>query len=270
MEKLSLRGRWTLVTGASSGLGVELARLVAAEHGGNVVLVARRRDRLEALAKELREAHKVEVHCVGADMTRREDVDRAFEEATAEGRALCAMVLNAGVTYFGRALEQSYEDLLALVQTNVLSNLRFVQRFAPYAQAQQPDAAVMLVSSLAGFSPMPWQAAYGGSKAFLSNFGQALVEELRGKSPSVTVFAPGGIATEMLDTSGIGRKFKAGDLGIMAADKCARIALEGMLRRRALVVPGVLNKVSTVAMRLAPRQFVAGRISALYREALPK
>lgn len=269
MERLRLAGRWTLVTGASSGLGLEMARQIARDHHGNLLLVARRSDRLAALADELRQAHGVAVECISADMCRLEDVDRTFEQATDGQRDLCAAVLNAGVTYFGEALEQSLESFLGVLHTNIVAKVRLVHRLAPWMQSHRPDGAIMLVSSVAGFSPMPYQAVYGGSKAFMTNFAQALIAERRGQPPSITVFAPGGIATEMLEISGLARKFKPGDVGIMDPAACARIALDGMLRRRALVIPGALNKLMSLAMRFAPRQFVSARVADLYRSGLP-
>ena len=127
MQKLSLQGKYTLITGASSGLGLEMARHVAKDHKGNLVLVARRLDRLEALAVELR-AHGVAVVCIQADMTRREDVTRTFEEATRD-RAVHAAILNAGVTYFGRAIEHDFEDferMLAIAEKKKVKKVIFI------------------------------------------------------------------------------------------------------------------------------------------------
>ena len=267
MQNLALRRKYTLITGASSGLGLEMARHIARDHGGNLVLVARRLDRLETLADELRPLG-VDVVCVKADMTLRRDVSRAFQTAT-NGRSIHAVVLNAGVTYFGRAIDHSFEDFERMLATNVSSVVWLTQRFAQHILAQSPGGAIMIVSSLAGTTPTTFQAAYSGTKAFLNNFGMAVAEELVGQDVSLTVFVPGGIATEMGDKSGTGRKFKKGDLGMMEPDQCARPAIDGLVRRKRFVVPGALNRLNDLALRFTPRKVATAMTAKLYRDALP-
>lgn len=266
--KLSLAGKYTLVTGASSGLGLEMARHIARDHKGNLVLVARRKDRLEALADELRGQHGVEVACVAADMTRRDEVARCFEEARA-GREVHGAILNAGVTYFGPALDLDFEAFEQMLATNVSSVVWLTQRFLK-DMLPRGAGGVMIVSSLAGTVPTTYQAAYSGTKAFLNNFGMAVGEELKGSGVSLTVFVPGGIATEMGEKSGTARKFKRGDVGMMEADDCARHALRGFVNRERFVVPGVLNQLNDVLMRFTPRAAIAAMTARLYRDALPR
>lgn len=263
-RKLELRGRWTLVTGASSGLGLEMARGIAREQGGNVLAVARRKDRLEALCEELRSRHGVQAECIVADLSRPEDVERVFTEAT-RGRDIHGVILNAGVTYWGEAVKLEWREFQAMLDTNVTSLVRLANLFVHHlAQAGTP-AGVMLVSSVAGFIPVPYQAAYSGTKAFVTSYGQALAQEVRHTSVSVTVFAPGGISTELLSRTGLSHRFKAGDLGVMSAEACAAHALRAFVQRQQLCVPGLLNQGLTLAARLLPRSFLAQRTAALYR-----
>jgi short-subunit dehydrogenase len=266
--KLSLGGRYTVVTGASSGLGLEIARHIAKDHKGNLVLVARRKDRLEALAAELTAAHGVDVRCVAADMTKPDDVQRSFDEATA-GREVHAAVLNAGVTYFGPALELDEVAFEQMLATNVRSVVALTQRYLRHMLPRR-DGGVMIVSSVAGTVPTTYQAAYSGTKAFLNNYGVALGEELRGTGVSLTVFVPGGIATEMGEKSGTARKFKRGDVGMMDADVCARHAVRGLVGRDRFVVPGALNQLNDLLLRFAPRAAIAAMTARIYRDALPR
>lgn len=266
--KLSLEGRYTVVTGASSGLGMEMARHIAKDHKGNLVLVARRKDRLDALADELRGSHGVDVHSVAADMSRPDDVSRAFEQATA-GREVHGAILNAGVTYFGPALDLDYAAFEQMLATNVSSVVWLTQRFLK-DMLPRKDGAVMIVSSLAGTVPTTYQAAYSGTKAFLNNFGMAVSEEIRGSGVSLTVFVPGGIATEMGEKSGTARKFKRGDVGMMEPDECARLAVRGFTARHRFVVPGALNQLNDLLMRFTPRATIAAMTARLYRDALPR
>ncbi|NNB86148.1 SDR family NAD(P)-dependent oxidoreductase [Corallococcus exiguus] len=269
MKPMNFRGRWVLITGASSGLGLEMARLLAKEHGAHIIAVARREDRLTALKAELESAHGVQVLPLSADLTKPGDAARVFETATS-GRTVDGVILNAGVTYFGHALEQQPESFDALLATNITSVVRMSQLFGAQFAKQGGGGALMLVASTAGFAPLPYQTAYAASKSFVISYGRGLAYELRKAGVSVTVFAPGGIATEMLSVSGLDRKFKAGDVGIMSAEACARTAVEAFVHRRELSVPGVLNRFLATMMKLLPHGFMMGRSAALYEGALPK
>ncbi|MGE6759540.1 SDR family NAD(P)-dependent oxidoreductase [Corallococcus sp. AB049A] len=269
MKPMNFRGRWVLITGASSGLGLEMARLLAKEHGAHIIAVARREDRLTALKAELESAHGVQVLPLAADLSRPGDAERVFETATS-GRTVDGVILNAGVTYFGHALEQQPESFDAMLATNITSVVRMSQRFGAHFAKRGGGGALMLVASTAGFAPLPYQTAYAATKSFVISYGRGLAYELRKAGVSVTVFAPGGIATEMLSVSGLDRKFKAGDVGIMSAEACARIAVEAFVHRRELSVPGVLNRFLATLMKLLPHGFMMGRSAALYEGALPK
>ena len=263
-QMLELRERWTLVTGASSGLGVEIARTLARDHGGNVLLVARRRDRLEALCEELRSRHGVRAACIVADLSRPEDVERVFTEATHE-REIHGVILNAGVSYWGDALKLDWNEFQAMLDTNVTSLVRLSNLFVRHLVERGTRGGLMLVSSVAGLIPVPYQAAYSGTKAFVTSYGQALTQELRPMGVSVTVFAPGGISTELLDRTGLSNRFKSGDLGMMTAPECAAHAVRAFMQRKELYVPGLINQTLTLAAKLLPRGFLAQRTAAMYR-----
>jgi len=266
MDRLSLQGRYTLITGASAGLGREMAREVARRHGGHLVLVARRRERLEELKVEL-EGHGAKVAFIVADLSNPGDVERVFKEAT-DGRPIHAAILNAGVTYFGHHLDFPQVDQQAMLGTNVISVVRLANLFIEHQLQKAPGGGVMVVSSLAGTMPTPFQAFYSGTKAFLNTWGVALAEELRGRDVSLTVFAPGGIATEMGEKSGTARKFKKGDMGMMEADVCARSALAAFIARRRFAIPGALNWFNNLAMKLVPRGAQASIVAGLFRGAV--
>jgi hypothetical protein len=263
-QMLELRKRWTLVTGASSGLGQELARAIARDQGGNVLVVARRRDRLEALCEELRSRHGVQAAAIVADLSHPEDVERVFTEATRE-REVHGVILNAGVTYWGEALKLDWSEFQTMLDTNVTSMVRLSTLFARHFVERGTRGGLMLVSSVAGFIPVPYQAAYSGTKAFITSYGQALAQEMRPEGVSVTVFAPGGISTELLEKAGLSDRFKAGDMGVMSAPECAAHALRAFIHRKELYVPGLINQTLALAARLLPRGFLAQRTAAMYR-----
>ncbi|RJS21978.1 hypothetical protein DRW03_16805 [Corallococcus sp. H22C18031201] len=267
MARLELKNRWVLVTGASSGLGLEMARVLASQHGANIIAVARRADRLSALQAELESKHGVKVAPLAADLSRTGEPQRLFESAIA-GRDVAGAVLNAGVTFFGRALELAPAAFESMVATNITSLVDLSQRFSTHFLQQGTPSGLMLVASMAGFSPLPYQTAYAATKSFVISYGRGLAYELRKTGVSVTVFTPGGIATEMLELSGLDRKFKAGDLGIMSAEECARLAVGAFVRRKELYVPGLLNRLLALSMKLLPHGVIISRSGSMYAGGL--
>jgi hypothetical protein len=263
---MDLRDRRVLVTGASSGLGREMAIGLARDYGAHPILVARRRERLDALRREIESGHDVGAHVLPADLSRPEDVDRVFEESTRAGPVDC-VVLNAGVTYFGPHSELGWPEYESIVATNLTSVVRLTDLFVPYLIEQQRHGAVMIVTSLAGLIPTPYQAVYSGTKAFLTHFGQSLAEELHGRDVSLTVFAPGGIATEMNHKSGLAAGFE-GSLLLQRPDRCAREGLSAMVARRRLAVPGWLNRAQLLLARFVPRRVATSIARRAYEQAL--
>jgi len=262
---MNFRGRWVVVTGASSGLGREIARVLAVDHGANLVLVARRAPRLDELKSELEETARVAVHTIVADLSNPEDMERVFHEATA-GRAIYGVVLNAGVTHFGSFDELSWADFQAMLATNVTSVVRLTTLFLPYLETRNEGGGILLVASMAGLVPVPYQTAYSGTKAFLVNFGRGLHHELEGRSVSVTTFAPGAIATEMT----AGERFIPLRGWLMPVEPCAREAVRAFVARREIHLPGLTNRLGSVLIRLLPQRFVTARMAATYRSALIK
>ena len=266
MEKMNFRGKWTLVTGASSGLGREMARALAKDYGSNLVVVARREDRLSDLKAELESKYQVQVVSITADLAKPDQVQMLFEQATRD-RIIYAAVLNAGVTFYGNVLEQSPEAFDAMLSTNVTSAVQLATRFAQYFSNHSSGSGLMMVSSMAGFSPMPYQTAYAATKSFVTSFGLGLSHELKGKGTSVTVVAPGGIDTEMLKIAGLSKKFKSGDIGVMSPKVCARLSLESFASRRSLFIPGILNQAMALAFRLIPQRLLLTTIARVYKDA---
>jgi len=263
MKPMQFRGRWVLITGASAGLGQAFARQLAKKHGANIVAIARRGDRLEALKQELESEASVEVHTIVADLSKLEEVDRALREAK-EGRQLYGAVLNAGVTHFGSYDKLSWADFDTMLRTNVTAVVRMATELLPDLELQGDGGGILIVSSMAGINPVPYQTAYSATKAFLVHFGTGLWHELRGKNASVTTYTPAGIATEMTAGAEFGKL-----RGWLAdVDDVAREGIEALRTRRYLVIPGATNRVGDALMRVLPRRFVTGRLAAVYRKAL--
>jgi short-subunit dehydrogenase len=261
---MNFRDKWVLVTGASSGLGLEIARALARDHRANVIAVARRKSRLDSLKTELEEKHGVQVLPLEADLSKPADVQRVFDEATSD-RSVYAVVLNAGVTFYGNVLEQTHETFETMLATNVSSTVQLSKAFANHLSQNGQNGGILLVSSLSCFAPLPYQTTYAATKSFITSYGRGLGHELKGRGVSVTVFAPGGIDTELLDLSGLSQKFKSGDFGIMPAERCAQLAVRALQTRRDLYVPGLFNQVLAAAMKVLPHSWVLPPIARIYQ-----
>jgi len=253
-----------LVTGASSGLGADFARELAGRGFQHLVLVARRRERLAALAEELRRDHDVQSTCLALDLTG----DRACDELVAqlEARALQVDVLvnNAGVGLYGRFVESAWDRVRHMLELDVVVPALLTRRIAAKMVARG-SGYVLQVASIAGRQPAPLYAAYSGAKAFVLGFSEALAAELRGTGVSCTVLCPGVTATEFFDAAEQTRLSWYQRLTMMDSATAARTGIAAMLARRVVIVPGLVNKLSMLATRLLPRRWLtalAGRLLA--------
>lgn len=265
MKDMNFGSRWIVVTGASSGLGMEMARQLAHQHKANLILVARRLDNLNILKSELEKTEGIRCHVIAADLSFPTDIDRVYEESIEVGDVY-GVILNAGVTYFGKHLDMDWGTFQKLLATNVTSVVRLMNLFVPYLVRKQQGGGVMVVSSVASLLPVPYQAAYAGSKAFITHFTQSLRQELREENVSVTVFAPGGIDTEM--TRGSKLRYFENTVFLQDVQSCAKDGLQAMQSRHALHVPGILNRIQLFFTRFIPRNLVAIIAQNAYRKAL--
>jgi short-subunit dehydrogenase len=263
MKTLQLKDKWILVTGASSGLGQEMARQLAHNFHANLIIVARRADKLEQLKSELEKAAGISVKIIVADLSDIKETDRVISESIADGN-LYGAILNAGVTYFGRHTELPWENFESILQTNVVGVVRMTNSLVKYFDKPGMEGGLMLVSSMAGFFPVPYQAAYSATKAFITAFGNALHNELQNPNFSITVFAPGGIATEMTDNS----KFNDLKGWLMPVSQAAKEGIYGFVHRKYNYVPGALNRLGNVMMNFLPKKFITGRMSKIYLRSL--
>lgn len=258
---MNLKGQWVWITGASSGLGLELATQLA-RRGANLIVTARRLDRLEALAKELSAKHGIEARALAADMSKPGDVERVISEV--KKTPIAAAVLNAAVTHFGHHHELEWSACEAMINTNVVATTRVTSELIRHYRATGGSLRIMLVTSMTGLIPVPFQSAYSGTKAFLTAFGTALAHELKGSPISLTVFAPGGIATEMT----AGDKFGSLRGWLAPVASVAAEAVSALEARPPLWVQGFSNRMGLFLARLVPRNLFLGTLARTYRKAL--
>ncbi|HVX22261.1 MAG TPA: SDR family oxidoreductase [Acidimicrobiales bacterium] len=246
-----------LVTGASSGIGAHIARELAARRLG-LVLVARRRDRLQALADELSAAHRVRVEVVPADLAD-ERSRAALPDAVADlGLTVEVLVNNAGLTTLGPVHRADRQAELRVVRTDVEAVVDLCTMFVP-GMATRRRGAVLNTASTAAFQPLPGQAVYGGSKAFVVSYTYALRAELRPAGVAVTALCPGPVETGFAEAAGMSEAEAASALPRfmwVPADQVARAGVEGLDHDRAIVIPGAANRLGAVGAQLAPRSVV--------------
>jgi short-subunit dehydrogenase len=246
-----------VVTGASSGIGAAVARQLASA-GHDLVITARRGERLEALAAEVRERHGVKVDVVPLDLCA-EGASGRLEEAAVAGGPVDILVANAGIGRFRNFIDVPWPEQRALLVLDVGVVTELVHRFAGRMRAAG-RGYIMTVGSIVGEMPVPGYATYAGSKAFVRSFSAALASELRGSGVSVTCVSPGPTESEFHERSG-GRRAGLSARFTISAETCARIAVRAMLRRRRHVAPGFGAKLSLWLAWLLPRRWV-GAMSA--------
>ena len=251
----------TLVTGASSGIGEALARRLAKERH-DLVLTARRADRLEALAHDLEAAHGIKAHTVPADLSRPGAPTELVQQIEARGLAVHWLVNNAGIGTGGRFDELPVDGEVDEVRLNVRAPVELTGRLLPSMMARG-RGVVMNLASTAGFGPMPFSATYGATKAFLLSFSEALAVEVAGSGVHIVCVCPGFTRTEFqqkanIDTSALP------DFAWMSAETVADQAVRAA-NRSGVLVNGTMNSLTTVFMRLAPRSLVARMVAATMR-----
>ena len=244
----------TLVTGASAGLGVHFARQCRAR-GDELVLVARRRDRLEALAAELGSAH-----VIAADLAETGAPARLLAEVAGLGLEVETLINNAGFGGASAFVDAPPERLLEMIDLNVRS-LTELCRLALPPMLERRRGFILNVASTAAFQAGPYSAVYYATKAFVLSLSEALHEEAKGSGVHVTALCPGPTATEFFEVAGS----PDGRLARMATDPKAVVAagLAGLARNRAIVVPGLMNKMTSQAGRILPRAALRRAVARL-------
>jgi len=243
-------GSKILITGATSGLGREIA-LQLASRGETILASGRRAERLADLEID------PGISGLQLDLNSQEGIT----SACASVGALSGIILNAGITFADPFLSGDFATDSALIQTNVTANIQLIRELLPVLKAS--EGRILIVASLGGLTPLPYQSVYAGTKAFMINFGLSLREELKHEKVQVSVFAPGGIKTEMTDIPAM----KALEKDLAPVTDVAAAAIKAYDKMPALSVPGTKNKLIAGLSKMAPRGYVAAQAEKIYRKA---
>ena len=249
-----------LVTGASSGLGAELTKLLAAD-GQDLVLIARRKEKLETLARQLQAKHPIQVFVIAEDLSRPETPQRVFQELAANEIEINTVVNCAGFGLLGTVDNLSLQRQIDMIDVNVAALTKLTRLFLP-DMIERKRGGVLNVASTAAFQPGPNMAVYYATKAYVVSFTEALAFELRGSGVRICCVCPGPMATEFGAASGMdgSRLFRLGTMDVMTV---ARKAFRGLEKGRVVVIPGLRNKLGTFAVRCSPRSAVRRIVGTL-------
>jgi short-subunit dehydrogenase len=252
-----------LITGASSGIGLDLAQLMAPNF--DLIITARNQAALEKIALELQTAHGNHVHVIPADLTLPEAPQQIFAEIDRRALPVDILINNAGFGSYGAFAESDLRTSLDIVEVNIAA-LTALTRLALPGMIQRKRGRIMNVASTAGFQPGPLMAVYYATKAYVIMFSEAIANELKGSGVTVTCFCPGATATNFAERANMkeSRLFK---LGAMKSKDVARTGYKGMMAGKGLVIPGIINKTLAMSVRFSPRKLVTAISRSLQEKA---
>jgi hypothetical protein len=260
-------GKWALVTGASAGIGVALARELAAG-GANLVLTARRKERLEKLAQELSAAHKIRTEVFAADLAQQDAPQQIFTFTLAKQIEIELVVNNAGFGGYGEFATAETQRLLDMVQVNCSAVVHLTRLYLPQ-MLKRRRGDVLILASTASFQAVPFISTYAATKAFDLLFAEGLAEEVRRYGIRVCALCPGSTESEFHEVAG-----QAGLVAAMknreTAEKVACVGLQALAAGKSYVISGIGNYLGAHAQRLAPRGFVTRVTAKMFRPTAAK
>jgi len=255
---------YALITGASSGIGLAMAQQLA-DQGYPLILVARRVDRLEKLAKEIRERTNVDVRVIPMDLSDPDAATRLREETTRQGLHAEILINNAGYGMQGKFLAMDIPKIAAMFRLNIDALTFLCREFAP-AMVERKHGYILNVASASAFLPSPYVAAYAASQAFVGQFSEALRFELSGTGVSVSTLYPGVTKTEFNDVAGA-KHPPLMEASVLTAEEVARISLRAMFRRKRSIVPGIINKINAFFSQVFHRGIITHVAGTLLKSA---
>lgn len=254
MRERLLKGSTALITGASSGLGLEFAKQLA-QAGCDLVLTARSTEPMLQLKEKLEAEYGVKTTVIPRDLALTDAGASLYERIISLGLKIDVLVNNAGVGLYGEFLEQGWEKMQDLLQLDIVAPVQLTKLFAK-DMAERGAGKILMVSSIGGYQPCPLYAVYGAAKSFILDFGVALNYELRGTGVSCTVLSPGVTSTNFLKTAGQKPSYYQRAL-MMESSDVVKAGIKAMIRGRSSVIPGWPNAFSAWVSGVLPRRFSA-------------
>jgi hypothetical protein len=242
-----------LITGASSGIGLDLARIFAAKKF-DLILTARNHARLIELARQLEKEHNIEAHVIVADLSRPDGPHQIFSEVTRLGLPVDNLINNAGFGAYGEFIHIPLEEELEMIQVNITALTHLTKLTVPQ-MIKRNRGRIMNVASTAAFQPGPLMSVYYATKAYVLSFSEAIANELKPHGITVTCLCPGATATGFAARADM-EKSRLFKMNKMSSEKVAMAGYKGMMSGKTLIVPGLLNKALAQSVRVGPRKLV--------------
>ena len=255
-------GKWALVTGASAGIGTALAEELA-RGGTNLVLTARRRERLEELAQKLVAAHKIQTKIFVADLAEADAPQKIFQFTREQGIEVELLINNAGFGAYGEFHTVEARRLLEMVQVNCSAVLHLTRLYLPEMVVRR-RGDVLILASTASFQSVPYISTYAATKAFDLLFAEGLAEEMKPHGIRVCALCPGSTESEFADVAGQ-THIAATRANRETAEKVARTGLRALAAGKSYVISGLGNYLGVLGQRLVPRRFVARIAARMFR-----
>jgi uncharacterized protein len=250
-----------LITGASGGIGLELAKIHASK-GDDLVLVARSKDKLDALKAELESKFKVSVYVIKKDLSKENSAQEVFEETEKQALNIDYLINNAGFGDYGSFIETDGNKEQQMLQLNISSLTHFSKLYLP-EMVKRKNGKVMNVASTAAFQPGPFMAVYFATKAYVLSFSEAINEELKGTGVTVTALCPGPTESGFISVAAMSESPLVKDRKLPSSLSVAEFAYRAMMKGKAVAVHGLLNKILACSVRFTPRFLVVKIIKTL-------
>jgi len=248
------KGKYALVTGASSGIGYELAKLFA-QDGKNIVVVARSQDRLEQLKTEIENRSSTKVIVLPKDLSKPDAPQQIFSTLQKEHIEVDVLVNNAGYGVYGKFSETNLQQELEMIQVNVTSLTALTKLFLR-TMLQNKYGRILNVGSVGSFFPVPLESVYGGSKSFVLSFSEAIADELKGTGVSVTCLCPGLTDTGFYKRA-VGKEPRTNQRRLMMnAAKVAKVGYKALEEGKYIILPGFRTKLIPILVRVIPRTWL--------------
>ena len=245
---------YALITGASSGIGYELANLFAKDKH-NIILIARREDRLKQLSRDLENDYKIKTLVIPKDLSQSQSAQEIYDILKQNDITIDYLINNAGFIVYGRFSDTNWSEDHKMIQLHMLTLTHLIKLFLPDMLIRK-NGKILNIGSTGSFVPGPLNAVYCATKNYILSLSEAIAEELNGTGVTVTALCPGGTKTEFAEKANIKNSsvhfFKA-----MEANKVARIGYKALMKGKRVVIPGMLNKIQIFSIRFTPRIVVS-------------
>ncbi|MCK4835691.1 MAG: SDR family NAD(P)-dependent oxidoreductase [Candidatus Aminicenantes bacterium] len=263
MRKIDFKDRWVVITGASSGLGREMALIMAKQEKAKLIIAARRKRNLEQLKKEIETSSGTRVEAVEVDLSISRNVEQLFEKATEIGN-IYALINNAGLTAYGKSDKKDLNTYEKMLQVNFMAAMKLSLLFISHFQ-KHGEGIILNITSQSAFVPIPYQNIYSASKSALQSFSDGLREEYRYSGIVICSYAPGGIDTEMVSSSGIADNISPNPFFMMNPHKASIKAIRALKKGKALEIPSFIYKLNHLLTHFLPRRWMVYVAAKIYK-----